>query len=222
LRSDGFVRGDFNRTGYTNPWLEGTRNLGQFLSGVLVVGDLRDGAAAGSLIFESGGRAGWGDLGWAAAGIVPFAGDFAKGLRGASRTAEAVDNVRDANRLAEEAAAAARLADEVAALPPLPRRYSVDGYKGHLQQSDLDAARRELNGEVVALRPDGKPYDHVNEVQEAQEGLLNTIGDIQRRLGRSDLSAAQRVQLERELGRASRMLDHSEQFVPRDGGLPRP
>jgi hypothetical protein len=80
---------------------------------------------------------------------------------------------------------------------------------------DLDAARRELRGEVVARKPNGTPYDHVGEVREAQTGLLNRINQINRRLGWPGLSATERASLTRELGEASRLLDYSEQWVGR-------
>jgi RHS repeat-associated protein len=91
----------------------------------------------------------------------------------------------------------------------------TDRYKEHLTDRDLDAARRELNGEVVARKADGTPWDHVHEVRDAQNGLLNRINQINRRLGWPGLSSAERASLEGELGEASRMLDYSEQFVPR-------
>lgn len=36
-------------------------------------------------------------------------------------------------------------------------------------------ARRELNGEVVARKPNGQPWDHVDEVRNAQRGLVNRV-----------------------------------------------
>ncbi|GAA3754608.1 Flp pilus assembly pilin Flp [Spinactinospora alkalitolerans] len=90
----------------------------------------------------------------------------------------------------------------------------TDRIKEHLTERDLDAARRELDGEVVARKPDGTPWDHVNEVREAQQGLRNRIQQIQRRLGDSRVTDAERTELEEELSEASRLLDHSEGFVP--------
>ncbi|UQU64316.1 polymorphic toxin type 28 domain-containing protein [Couchioplanes caeruleus] len=91
----------------------------------------------------------------------------------------------------------------------------TDNCKEHLTDRDLDAARRELNGEVVATKSTGKPWDHVNEVRNAQDGLVNRIGQLKRLLGDSRVSAADRAQYEAELSEASRLLDYSEQFVPR-------
>lgn len=91
----------------------------------------------------------------------------------------------------------------------------TDRIKEHLTDRDLDAARRELNGEVVATKPDGTPWDHVNEVKDAQNGLIKRIGQLNRRLSWPGLSAEERPLVEAELSEASRLLDHSEQYVPR-------
>lgn len=91
----------------------------------------------------------------------------------------------------------------------------TDRLKEHLTDRDLDAARRELKGEVVARKPNGQPWDHVDEVRNAQRGLLNRINQIKRQLSDSRLSGTDRSPLESELSEASRLLDRSEQFVPR-------
>jgi hypothetical protein len=92
----------------------------------------------------------------------------------------------------------------------------TDRLKEHLTDRDLDAARRELKGEVVKTKPNGVPWDHVDEVQNAQRGLLNRIGQLKRQLLDSRISDADRAALQSELSEASRLLDHSEQFVPRN------
>jgi Bacterial toxin 28 len=91
----------------------------------------------------------------------------------------------------------------------------IDNHKEHLTYRDLDAARRELTGEIVQTKPDGVAWDHIGEVQDSQEGLDNQIERINRRLGWPDLPPDERATLEKYLGEASRLLDHSEQFVPR-------
>ncbi|MEU4693896.1 polymorphic toxin type 28 domain-containing protein [Actinoplanes sp. NPDC023714] len=87
--------------------------------------------------------------------------------------------------------------------------------KEHLTEKDLDGARRELGGEVVARKPTGEPWDHVDEVRNAQRGLINRIKQLKREVGDARLSEEQRSAAQEELGEASRLLDHSEQFVPR-------
>ncbi|UOZ08578.1 putative T7SS-secreted protein [Amycolatopsis sp. WQ 127309] len=91
----------------------------------------------------------------------------------------------------------------------------TDRLKEHLTERDLDAARRELDGEVVARKGDGTPWDHVKEVREAQNGLVNQVNKLKRMLADSRLSPADRPALEGELSEASKLLDHSEQWVPR-------
>ena len=90
----------------------------------------------------------------------------------------------------------------------------TDRLKEHLTDRDLDAARRESNGEVVARKSNGEPWDHVNEVREAQNGLLNQVQRLQRKLGDTRLSEADRAAAQEELSEASRLLDHSKQFLP--------
>lgn len=92
----------------------------------------------------------------------------------------------------------------------------TDRLKEHLTEKDLDAARRELNGEVVATKPNGQPWDHVDEVRNAQRGLVNRVNQLKRQLGDSRISDADRGALQSELSEASRLLDHSEQYVTRN------
>ena len=75
-------------------------------------------------------------------------------------------------------------------------------------QTTLDAARRELAGEETG-------FDHVTKVRNAQQGLTNRIEAIRRQLGQPGLADAERRALQEEMGEASRLLDHSEAFVPR-------
>lgn len=97
-----------------------------------------------------------------------------------------------------------------------PGPTKTDRLKEHLTDRDLDAARRELDGEVVATKSDGTPWDHVDEVRNTQRGLVNRIGQIKRQLSDSRISDADRAGLNDELSQASKLLDYSEQFVPRN------
>ena len=72
-----------------------------------------------------------------------------------------------------------------------------------------------LDGEVVATKSDGTPWNHVQEVREAQNGLVKRIQQLQRQLGDTRTAGADRPALEAELSEASRLLDYSERFVPR-------
>ncbi|SKL48922.1 Uncharacterised protein [Mycobacteroides abscessus subsp. bolletii] len=98
---------------------------------------------------------------------------------------------------------------------PNPSPSKTDRIKEHLTDKDLDAARRELNGEVVARKADGTPWDHVQEVRDAQLGLVNRIEQLKRVLGDSRTSGEAASAAQSELSEASRLLDRSEQFVPR-------
>jgi hypothetical protein len=96
------------------------------------------------------------------------------------------------------------------ARPPTP----TERAKEHLTDADLDAARRELKGEVVKRKADGTPYDHVREVRETQAKLVKRIRELKQSLGDPNLSGIERAAAESELGQASRLLDHSQGFVP--------
>ena len=87
--------------------------------------------------------------------------------------------------------------------------------KEHILNGELDAARREAAGEVVARKPDGTPWDHVTELQDAQRGLLNRIAKINRELSNSSLDDAARKALTDELSQASQLLDLTEEYLPR-------
>jgi hypothetical protein len=89
---NGFVAGDFNRQGYQDPVREFHRVAGQFLSGLIVVGDLRDAAAAGLRLADTGGKEGKLDLGVSIFGMVPVAGDVAKGIKGGKRVVDVVED----------------------------------------------------------------------------------------------------------------------------------
>ncbi|MFE4177047.1 polymorphic toxin type 28 domain-containing protein [Streptomyces sp. NPDC056909] len=130
-----------------------------------------------------------------AAGFIPLAGDAAK-------LPKQLDNIADAIKRANKVVTS-------------PFSAKLDRVSEHLQMKDLTAAARELKGEVVARKADGTPWDHVHEVRDAQNGLLKTIGDINKKLAHPKTGGAERDILVADLGRASRMLDYSEQFVPR-------
>jgi hypothetical protein len=96
----------------------------------------------------------------------------------------------------------------------------TDRLKEHLTEKDLDGAKRELNGEVVARKSTGVPWDHVDEVSKAQKGLVNQINRLKRQLGDSRLLPEDRPALEGELSEASRLLDYTVERVGRLwGGL---
>jgi hypothetical protein len=109
---------------------------------------------------------------------------------------------------------------ETGSVAPGPGRVKVgrptDRLKEQVSPPTLEAARRELKDEVVSRRSTGQPFDHVTKVRQAQAGLVKRVTQLQRLLGDTRTTEAQRPALEAELSEASQLLDHTEQFVPRD------
>jgi len=91
----------------------------------------------------------------------------------------------------------------------------TDGIRENLDKDTLEAARRELKGEVVVRKTRGQPFDHVMKVRNAQRGLLNRIEKIKSKLEDPNLLDNERQALEDELSDASKLLDYTEKFVPR-------
>ena len=75
------------------------------------------------------------------------------------------------------------------------------------------AAFREDRGEVVSVKHDGTPHDHVRKVKNVQRGLKENAANLQDLLRDPSASRQQRMQAERLLSRASKLLDYSERFV---------
>jgi hypothetical protein len=91
----------------------------------------------------------------------------------------------------------------------------TDRMKEQIDQPTLDAARRELNGEVVSTKPTGEPYDHLDKVRNAQRGLVSRIVELKRQLADARIADADKPALQAELAEASQLLDYTEQFAPR-------
>ncbi|MFF5971387.1 polymorphic toxin type 28 domain-containing protein [Streptomyces sp. NPDC012769] len=91
----------------------------------------------------------------------------------------------------------------------------TDRIAEHLTFRDLDAAKRELGGEVVARKADGTPWDHVGEVRDAQTGLLNRMHQIKVQISKVGVDHPSFPSLQREFSQASKLLDYSEKYVPR-------
>lgn len=100
----------------------------------------------------------------------------------------------------------------------------TDRYKSELferarktkDQTTLNAAKIELQGKQIDLAIErGTNFDHISKVEASQRGLLNHIEDINSRLSHPGLPTIERKVLETELSKASKLLDHTEQFVPR-------
>ena len=80
----------------------------------------------------------------------------------------------------------------------------TDRLKEHVLNGERDAARRELQGEIVALKGGDVPYDHIDELSKAQQGLLKRIIYIKGLLAHAPDSPAKQALVE-ELSEASRL-----------------
>jgi uncharacterized protein RhaS with RHS repeats len=91
----------------------------------------------------------------------------------------------------------------------------VERRANSLDTRHRNAALREARGEVVSRRPDGKPFDHINEIRETANGLRRDIREIDSALGKSNLSGAARESLEGARARASTLLDRANRTLKR-------
>ncbi|MFH0180749.1 polymorphic toxin type 28 domain-containing protein [Streptomyces cacaoi] len=132
-----------------------------------------------------------------AVGFIPLAGDAAK-------LPKQLDNIADAIKLANKTVSS-------------PFTAQLDNAMERLKMEDLTGAARELKGEVVKRKANGVPWDHVQEVRETQNRLVKIIGRFNSKLGHPKTGDAERELLVADLGRASRMLDYSAHYVPRQG-----
>ena len=79
----------------------------------------------------------------------------------------------------------------------------------------LDAARRERQGQIVRLKADGTPFDHVDKVQKAQRGILNQIDKLKKTLETTPKNSNEADELNDALSVLSKLLDKSSEFCPR-------
>ena len=73
-----------------------------------------------------------------------------------------------------------------------------------------------INGVVADLlkvRPDGKPFEHTTEVEDAMRGLKNEIESMREHLSDPSISEAKRDATEGILGRTSDFVDSVENFL---------
>ncbi len=125
--------------------------------------------------------------------------------------------VQDGRGSGQRANAPGVMVDRATGFDPGSSRQGTptDRLKEQVDDPTLEAARREMQGEVVARRSDGQPYDHVTKVRQGQRGLVNRIIELQRGLGDTRTTESERRALDAELSEASRLLDHTEESVPR-------
>ena len=135
---NGLITGDFNREGYSDPLLEILRVGGQIISGLVVIGDIRDAAAAIQKLQQTGLQDGWLDLGLSLIGMIPLFGDAVKFAKGGDEiitvVLKASDEVDDITRAFDDVLGAGNSADVIATLVKSSdagftsiRRISLDG-----------------------------------------------------------------------------------------------
>ncbi len=88
--------------------------------------------------------------------------------------------------------------------------------KNKWKETTLHGAFTESKGgktEAAILKR--RDYDHITKVENTQQGLLNHIENLNKKLGKNNLPEKERLTLEQELREASVLLDDSEGFIPR-------
>lgn len=186
------------------------------LEGALLAAAGTAGEAGGGLLDATGIGAPLGvTLNVASAGAIAAGGALTvKGAAGLGSYA-AQHPVQASNAANSGTATGSGANSEVAQIQRVWDVSDVDGIQEHITDSDLQAAQRELNGETVATKGDGTPYDHVQEVRDAQNGLLNRIGTLKRMISSGRLTPAASDVAQQRLGYLSKLLDRTEKYVPR-------
>ncbi|SFU16963.1 RHS repeat-associated core domain-containing protein [Pseudovibrio denitrificans] len=87
----------------------------------------------------------------------------------------------------------------------------IEGNLDHLSTSDLIGAVGDILGNPVTIN--GKTYDHLDEVNNAVNGLKNQVKSIQKVLGRDDLTDAQRNAAVELLASTSNHIDRVEKTL---------
>ena len=90
----------------------------------------------------------------------------------------------------------------------------LNALKGHILNGEIEAAQLEAQGETVAVKASGVPYDHIKELQDAANGLQNLIQGINKALGSGPVSEGASADLQSILGQASKLLDLVEGVLP--------
>ena len=89
----------------------------------------------------------------------------------------------------------------------------ANAIRDHLKPSDIQAAKRELAGEIVARKPGGTPYDHVGEVRQGLRSVGKAIDSLRKELGSNSLSDSGRAAMEKALSDLSNFKDAIEDYL---------
>ncbi len=89
-----------------------------------------------------------------------------------------------------------------------------------MSDQDLEAAKRELeSGEPFVWKNADRPFKHMGKVREGQKALLDIIASCKNALGSVNLVPSERQPTMDLLGKASRLLDKSTDFLPRGSSI---
>jgi RHS repeat-associated protein len=91
----------------------------------------------------------------------------------------------------------------------------VKDIKKALDKKHLNAAKKELDGKVVARKADGTPFDHVTEVRNAQQGIANQIQKLEDSLANCPAGSSEKAALEKSISELSKFLDNTTGWVPK-------
>lgn len=72
------------------------------------------------------------------------------------------------------------------------KRNTVGEVNSQPNHNHYSAARREAAGQVVARRPDGRPFSHVRDLQQAYDGLDNVREALEREIARPPVTMTER------------------------------
>ncbi len=80
----------------------------------------------------------------------------------------------------------------------------------------FQAAAKEARGMVVALRPDGKPFDHIGPLREGLKGLTNSTKQLTNALKDDSLSQAAREAIKNNLKQINSAIDQTKAFFKKN------
>jgi hypothetical protein len=123
-------------------------------------------------------------------------------LEAAGTTDAAISGAGTAARVAVVSAGGAKIAMSIT--------HALADVRGPLslfKPRDIDAALREARGEIVAVKPNGQPYNHIAKLQDVANGLTKGIDRIKGIMGDTRTSSSERASLKNLLSSTSKLLD---------------
>ncbi len=90
---------------------------------------------------------------------------------------------------------------------------SVDRRAQGLNSTTYKGALSEAKGQIVALRPDGKSFDHINKVREYAQGMKRDLAVLNKQLGNRHLSPQVKQMVADAISKGSKMLDQANRVL---------